>query len=737
MRRWLLCLFFLSLAQVGLAQLPAPISLQASNGALYGVLGLQLYTYTNGQQTVLNGSAPNDLNLCLERGDGTLLGIGAGGSASWQVVDITLAGAITTLASFPATVTADVRDEPTCPALANDGNYYGTASSGGEYGYGFIYQLTAVGAINIFFNFTGGADGYGSGYPPVQASDGNLYWYTGALLQRYSPDLGLTPTTLSYASDGGTLLEGADGNFYGLGGDGVVQISPQGANKFIYGPPPQDNGVETGTITKLYLTGNTAAPLAALQEYNYQNSDPIDDCSAVGNYYQMLALSLAGVNNATYFSIGQDEYSTTDNGSGNLYTPYLVFDGNGTFYASIQDATQIDEGEFDNCSDNVTNSFTGYGSVPPITMSVSPMHVAPGGSATVTWQATTAYSDTMQQCYGFNGLSGKLAPSGSAKITTTTAGTYSPTLLCGGTEVANATLLAGAATLSLASSVAQVTQGNPVTLTATVTNALTPAPTGKVTFMVGTTVVGSATLVNSVATYTAATTGVPPGTYNVVASYAGDANYGPANSSSVAITVFAKAATTITLMPATQTVTQGATISIDATVTGNSAQGSPSGQLKFLVGSTTVGTAALEQVLGGQSFATFTASTASVAPGTYSVTASYGGDSVNLPSTSKAITVTVVAGTPVSLAISPNPVPADTNFTMTATIHGKDTPTGTVAFYVNGSQDLASGTVSGGVAKVTVPAGTLASGTYQMTAQYAGDSNNPSGTSPAVSLTVQ
>jgi hypothetical protein len=42
-----------------------------------------------------------------------------------------------------------------------------------------------------------------------------------------------------------------------------------------------------------------------------------------------------------------------------------------------------------------------------------------------------------------------------------------------------------------------------------------------------------------------------------------------------------------------------------------------------------------------------------------------------------------------------------------------------------------------GVATVTIPAGTLAAGSYQITADYAGDSNNPATNSPAITLTVQ
>jgi len=264
-----------------------------------------------------------------------------------------------------------------------------------------------------------------------------------------------------------------------------------------------------------------------------------------------------------------------------------------------------------------------------------------------------------------------------------------------------------------------------------------PAATGKVNFLLGSTVIGTATLVNNVATLTASTAGVPPGTYNIVASYVGDANYGPATSASVRITVLAKGTTSTALTPTTQTLLQGGSASLTATVTTNSPYGAPTGSVKFLVGTTTVGTVALAYENSTSSSATLTASTASIAAGAYSVSASYTGDSGNLASNSNAVTVIVTPTTPVTLAISPNPVPVNTSFIMTATVKGKDSPSGTVFFHVNGTQDLASANVSGGVAQVTVPAGMLAAGTYQITAQYAGDSNNPAGTSPAVSLTVQ
>jgi len=737
MRRWLLCLLLLPLARVGLAQLTMPISLLASDGNLYGANESGFYSYSpiTGQQTVLNGTGLSA--LCLERSDGTLLGI-VNYDKSATAEDVTLAGVITPIASFPAGSTV------VCPALANDGNYYGTSTTGGDYSYGYIYQLTAAGEINVLFNFTGGDDGDPSYDPPIQASDGNLYWYADSLLQRYSSTAGLTTLTLPYdACCGPSLLEASDGNLYSAGTTGVLQITFKGATKVIYSPPAQDGGNEDGYISNLYFTSASAAqPLAALVQYDYVNYDPNDGCNAQGNYYQMLPLSLSGTLGTDYFDIGVDEYYYGDVANSDDYSLTTVLGGNGTIYAAYTDDNQQDGGTtaegFCNAIDTYTNYDQAYptGTV-PIQVALSQTHVKPGGSATVTWQVNNAYSDTMQQCFGFNGLSGKLPLSGSATVTAAAAGTYTPAIVCGGTETGFATLVAGNAVLTLGANATQVSQNATVTLTAKVTNPGTPAPTGKVNFMVGSTVIGTAALANSQATFTASTTGVTPGTYQVIASYAGDTNYGPATSTGVSLTVVAKAVTALSLTPASQSVMQDGTATVTATVTGNSPLGAPTGSVKFMTGATTIGTVALTAKSSTTSTAKLSALTTGIAAGSYPVTASYGGDSNDLPSSSNSVTVIVTAGTPVSLAISPNPVASNASFALTATITGKDSPSGTVSFYANGTQDLASANVTNGSGQVTLPAGTLAAGTYQITAQYAGDANNPKGTSPAVSFTVQ
>jgi hypothetical protein len=741
MRRLLpgILLFALACVLPGVGQ--TYVSLLGSDGNLYGASGNEFYSYspTTSAMTVLNANA-SGLTLCLERSDGTLLGINSASTGYPELVKVTFSGQITALVQFPGK-----SDYPVCPALANDGDYYGTAEAGGDYDKGYFYQLTTANKLNAFYSFTGKSDGVAPYEPPIQASNGDLYDFNSALL-RYSPTTGLAVYPVAY-SLGGPLLEGPDGNFYTVGASSsVLQIQPTGATTSIYTVPEGGYfGDEPGGISNLYLSGNPSAPLDVLQGYSYSNYDQQDGCSAYGNYFQLVPLSLTGSAGNLLFSIGTDEENEGNSGYGygygNYYTYSLAYGGNGTFYGDYTDYGQSDDGEGD-CNDSTYTYNVEYATgATSITMSLSKTHVLPKGTATLTWQVSNAFSDTLKQCFGFGGLSGAVALSGSATVTAPAAGSYVSSIVCGGTETGLATLTAGNATLALSTSATQVVIGAPVTLTAAVTNTGTPAPTGKVSFLTGSTVVGSANLVNGVATLTASTTGVPAGTYSVTSSYAGDANYGAAKSAAVAITVIGKKATKLLLTPASQTLMQGATAAFTATVTGSSpfGYGYPTGTVKFLLGPTVLGTQALSYSGSYMSDAALSLATTGFPAGTYSITASYSGDTYNLPSTStSSVTITISPTTPVTVAASPNPVPAGDSFTLTATVKGKDNPGGTVIFYIGNTQELASTAVgSGGVAKVTLPSGTLPSGTYQLTAYYAGDANNPSGTSPAVTLTIE
>ena len=89
-------------------------------------------------------------------------------------------------------------------------------------------------------------------------------------------------------------------------------------------------------------------------------------------------------------------------------------------------------------------------------------------------------------------------------------------------------------TIALSSSAATAFASNPVTFTATLTGA-SGTPTGSVTFLDGTTTLGTGTISNGVATYT--TSSLSSGTHTVTASYDGDDNFTVATSAAATETI--------------------------------------------------------------------------------------------------------------------------------------------------------------------------------------------------------
>ena len=95
---------------------------------------------------------------------------------------------------------------------------------------------------------------------------------------------------------------------------------------------------------------------------------------------------------------------------------------------------------------------------------------------------------------------------------------------------------------ALAVTPATTTEGQSVTLTASVTGVTGLNPTGMVSFMDGTAALGTGTLMaNGTATFSTSTLTV--GTHSLSASYGGDANYNPSTSAAVTETVNAKPVT--------------------------------------------------------------------------------------------------------------------------------------------------------------------------------------------------
>ena len=216
-------------------------------------------------------------------------------------------------------------------------------------------------------------------------------------------------------------------------------------------------------------------------------------------------------------------------------------------------------------------------------------------------------------------------------------GSISPTV----SVVVVQSLVTPATTTTLASSATNLTPGQSVTFTATVTlQANSNTPTGTVTFLDGSTTLGTAAL-NSSAVATFSTSILAVGSHSIVASYAGDSQDGA--SVSVAVTVAVTGAQT-GLVPTTTTLTSSAdallpadSVTFTAVVAPQSGTNVATGTVTFYDGSNSIGVAQLNASGGA------TLNLTSLPLGAHSITATYSGDANNSPSTSAILIVSVSA----------------------------------------------------------------------------------------------
>ena len=224
---------------------------------------------------------------------------------------------------------------------------------------------------------------------------------------------------------------------------------------------------------------------------------------------------------------------------------------------------------------------------------------------------------------------------------------------------------------------------------------------------------------------TVSATGVAlPGPRNITVVEPGSSPY-TASTCQSCLTVTAPTVTTLTNTPDPSD--YGQSITFTATVS-NGTPAPPTGTVKFVLGSVTLGTA----TLNSSGVATITYS--KVPTGDNWIDAVYSGDSSNPASTSNTIIQAVnPALTSTALKSSVNPATYGQAVTLTGTVKVKSggfTPTGVVNFY-NGTQFLGYGTLnSSGVGTFTTS--TLPAGTDKLTAYYPGGGN--AGGSPAGGL---
>jgi len=247
-------------------------------------------------------------------------------------------------------------------------------------------------------------------------------------------------------------------------------------------------------------------------------------------------------------------------------------------------------------------------------------------------------------------------------------------------------------------------------------------PTGLVTFTSGTTVLGAANL------NTAGVAGInpvlAPGSYSIVATYAGDSDDAGSQSAPLALTVNqAQTTTVVTVSP--NPASMLAPVTFTATVTGNGAM--PTGQVEFFASGALIGAGTLN--LNGVATLIYS----NLAIGTYSITATYEGDTNDAGSTSLAVSLTIgkiptTTDLGNSTTSGANP---QLNLVATVVANVGPVPTGTVTF-TNALTTLGTATLDAtGVATLDV---NLPAGTYVVQAAYSGDAVHLASTSAPITV---
>jgi uncharacterized repeat protein (TIGR03803 family) len=246
-------------------------------GGANGATGTVFKMDSSGTLTTLHSFTGSDgvyPNYCklVEGSDGNFYGTtqggGTGGTGFGTVFKITPSGVLTTLYSF-------ARVDGSSPSAGltkgSDGNFYGLTTFGGAMDDGTVFKITPSGTLTSLHSFAG-SDGQFPFGTVIQGSDGNFYGTTiqggasgvGTVFKMDTSGVVATVTTLHsfVGSDGaqpyGGLIQGSDGNFYGMtttggtasGGSGTVfMITPSGALTTLHTFAGSDGAVPMGELT--------------------------------------------------------------------------------------------------------------------------------------------------------------------------------------------------------------------------------------------------------------------------------------------------------------------------------------------------------------------------------------------------------------------------------------------------------------------------------------------------------
>jgi hypothetical protein len=505
----------------------------------------------------------------------------------------------------------------------------------------------------------------------------------------------------------------------------------------------------TGGVYQLTLTDDDGAGSVATQAFTLIVDQAPSITSASSTAFAI------GVSNSFTVTTGQDFPTDVLTESGSLPSGVTFVDnGNGTASLSGTPAAGT-AGTYpmtitasNGVGSDATQSFSltiGVGSVTHLAMTpLAPTFGRPliltatvgPATGTATLTGTVSFYDGNTQLGSPVTVSGDRA---SISTSALGAGSHSFTAVYSGggsylgssSQPLNANISASNTRVLLSPSSIAPVYGQPLTLTARV-SPLTPGtmtPTGTVTFMDGTTVLGTANTTNGVATL--------PGQILSVGAHALTASFhsSSANDSDSTSSIYhesvraARAVITLSATPTPDVYGEQVTLTAHVTVL---APGSadPNGTITFKDALNVLGTA---PVVNG--IATLT--TSSLSAGTHLLFATYGGDTNTTTGVGVVRLAVARASTSVDMSSSPTDSLATQTVTLTAnvgvTLPGVSNPTGYVAFY-RGAALIGTGVVNNGVATFTTQR-INAVGTYLFTGVYRGDSHSaPSSTTWTVTV---
>ncbi len=291
--------------------------------------------------------------------------------------------------------------------------------------------------------------------------------------------------------------------------------------------------------------------------------------------------------------------------------------------------------------------------------------------------------------------------------------------------------LVGGSTVALTVAPNPATYGQSLSLTATVAPAAgATIPSGTVTFLDGTTVLGTASTNSSgVATFT--TGSLAGGTHSLSAAFGATSDFLGSTSTAVNEVVNPESTSIDAVVSPSGTSSFGQNVTI--TVTVSAAVGTPTGSVTLKDGTNVLATTPLN----ASGVATFSPSM--LALGGHSFTVSYSGTNSFGPSGTGAIPLSVSpTATTTTLAVptsTPGVAQPETFIaTVSPAVSGVATPTGTVVFH-DGSAVLGTATLANGQAAITVALSGIGS-SHVITASYSGNDGYQASASGNQTLTV-